>query len=171
MLRSCLHQEYIFQVPKPSAALQGRIGTIPTRDTESQAGIAMALNEDISEDEFCKQNLLSLHISYVGSRFFRFWCIETYQFHWEVKKTEIQKDVGPKLGSHSLFTHPSSFGAPRLYLGMCSVLKVQRMNKGWMVPAWGEVVVKSRRWTLISNHAGNINSQPSWELWKEGYGS
>ena len=59
---------------------------------------------------------------------------------------------------------PSIFGAPKLYLGLCYVLKVQRMNKSRMVPAWGEVVVKSRRWTLISNHTGNVNSQPSWEL-------
>lgn len=63
MLGSCLHQAYIFQVPKPSAALRGRIGTIPMQDPESRARI-MALKGDVSKYEFCNQNPISLQIPY-----------------------------------------------------------------------------------------------------------
>ena len=168
MLRSCLHQAYIFQVPKPSAALQGRIGTIPTRDTESQAGIPMALKEDISEDEFCKQNLLSLHISYVGSRFFRFWCIETYQLHWEENSEGCRTRTWI-----SFIVHPSIHQVVLEHLDSTWVCAKCWRYRGWTKAEWSllaEVVVKSR-WMLISNHTGNVNSQPSWELWEEGYGS
>lgn len=96
----------------------------------------------------------------------------------EEKKREIQKDAGPELGSHLLFIHPSikyfwsTWTLPGSVLSAEGIEDEQRQNGPCLVGVGGggKVVVKSRRWTLISNHTGNVNSQPSWSYERKAMG-